>query len=132
MEIYAPICTTVIRAKTVSPEYLYFYLTGKTARRIQIAFSVSGGNAATPKPLQIKDFPVVLQTEDDQYYKARFAQLAKSERVYEYIEITQTSAFEKCFDFIAASSGWVLPSPILLVGANPQSPRSALRAGYAF
>lgn len=117
MEIYAPVCTTVIRAKTISPEYLYFYLTGKTAWRIKTAFSVLGSNAVTPRPLPLKDFPVVLQTEDDQYYKARFTQLAKPERVYEYIEITHTSALatllkKECADRVHEKYNSVLQSII--------------------
>lgn len=117
MELYAPICTTVIRAKKISPEYLYFYLTGKTARRIQLAFSVLAGNAATPRPLQLKDFPVVVQTEDDQYYKKQFTQLAKPERVYEYVEITHTSGVatllkKECADRIHEKNNSVLQSII--------------------
>ena len=43
-----------------------------------------------------------------------------------------TNALSRIFGIIVASSAWVLPSRILLVGANPQAPRSALRAGCAF
>lgn len=91
IDIYAPLCTTVIRSKAISPEYLYFYLTGKTARRIQIAFSVVGGSGATAKPFKIQDFPIVLPTQDEQFYKDQFAKLAKPERVYEYIETSPES-----------------------------------------
>ena len=91
IEIYAPICSRVIRAKSFSPEYLYFYLCSKTARQIQQAFSVIGGNSINPKPLNIQDFPIVLPTQDEQYYKDQFALLAKPDRVYEYVKVTPES-----------------------------------------
>lgn len=113
MEIYAPLGTAVIRAKTMSPEYLYFYLSGKTAHQIKLTYSVIGGDYITPMPLRLQEFPVVLPTQDEQYYKDRFAQLAKPERVYEYIESTPGSLLasalkQECADRVKEKNNMLL------------------------
>lgn len=87
-EIYAPPGSYVIRAKSVSPEYLYIFLTSKISKRIYYSLLVSDGCGGNLRLYEIKDFPVALPTEDEQIAKDQFAQLAKPERIYEYTEIT--------------------------------------------
>lgn len=91
IEIYAPPGSNVIRAKDISPEYLYFYLTGKIARRIQMAFSVVAGKTRTAQPFRLQDFPIVRPAQNEQFYIDKFAQLAKPDRVYEYVDISPES-----------------------------------------
>lgn len=90
-EIYAPPGSYVIRAKSVSPEYLYIFLTSKIAKRIYYSLLVSDGCGGNLRLYEIKDLPVALPTEDEQNAKDQFAKLAKPERVYEYVEISPES-----------------------------------------
>ena len=86
-DLYAPIGTSVIRAKGVCTEYLYLYLNSLTAKRIINAYKIQLGDyASTSLEGTLEEFPVILPEEDDSIYKDKFLKLSSPDvRFYDSI-----------------------------------------------
>lgn len=94
-DLYAPLGGKIIRAKSVSPEYLYLYLNSATAKKILHSLSVPVGFNSSIKIYGSTDeFPVVVPKESDDFYKREFLGLSASNvRIYP-VEITETKDIE--------------------------------------
>ena len=71
---------TIIRAKTVTPEYLFLYLMSDIAKRIweelQISAGIFGSASLTGSSTYPFDIPVILPQEPDEYYFERFKEFS--------------------------------------------------------
>ena len=82
-DLYAPRGRHVIKAKKVSPEYLYLYLNSRTAQRIMFVYNVPLGDYATTSlGGDLAEFPVIVPKEDDAVYKNRFLQISSPDKRY--------------------------------------------------
>lgn len=83
-DLYAPAGRTIIRAKKLSPEYLYLYLNSKTAQKIINVYEVPmGDHVFTSLGGSLEDFPVIIPKEKDSIYKERFLQISSpNKRIY--------------------------------------------------
>lgn len=82
-ELYAPPGSHVIRAKEVSPEYLYLYLTSNIAYRIKHAFSAPLMEPNHTSACQIEEFPIVMPKRPVEEYSKEFEIIANpDERFY--------------------------------------------------
>ena len=87
-ELYASCDCKVIRAKKVSPEYLYIYLISSIATRIRLAFSVSVIDKMPKFSEDIKEFPIVLPQYDKKHYEELFEKISNpDERFFESLTI---------------------------------------------
>ena len=87
-ELYASCDCKVIRAKKVSPEYLYIYLISRIATRIRLAFSVSVIDKMPKFSEDIKEFPIVLPQYDKKHYEELFEKISNpDERFFESLTI---------------------------------------------
>ena len=80
-DLYAPVGGKIVKAKKVSPEYLYLYLNSRTARRIMYVYKVPLGDyASTSLGGALEDFPVIIPKDDDEVYKNRFLQISSPDK----------------------------------------------------
>lgn len=87
-ELYAAPGCHVIRAKEVSPEYLYIYLKSKIAFKIRMAFSASRIDKMPVFVGNIEEFPVVLPQNDAKYYEELFEKISNpDERFFESLKM---------------------------------------------
>ena len=89
-DMYSPLGCSIIRAKNVCAEYLYFYLNSQIAREIYQMFCVKTGDYSSINiGGLLEDFPVVLPKEKDSVYKERFINLSSPES-FNYVVQNET------------------------------------------
>jgi len=85
-ELYAAPSCNVIRAKDVSPEYLYIYLTSEIARKIRTILTIPIGDKWTVSGRKIEEFPIVAPQHTTEYYAELFKKISNpDERFFEKI-----------------------------------------------
>ena len=77
-DLYAPAGTRIIRAKKLSPEYLYFYLNSRTARKIRdvLRIPISDGVSTYLNGGSIFDSQVLMPTKDPEFYIQEFLKVS--------------------------------------------------------
>lgn len=83
-DLYAPLASSILRAKNVCAEYLYIYLSSQTAKRIRTAFTDYPNEHHTVYfGGMLDDFPIILPHEDESVYKEEFLKIScPNERFY--------------------------------------------------
>lgn len=80
-DLYAPMGTKVIRARSVCPEYLYLYLNSRTARRITNTYRVPLGDySSTSLGGSLEEFPVIVPEKEEQFYKEEFHKISAPDK----------------------------------------------------
>lgn len=76
-EIYAHFGTKIIRAKDISPEYLYLYLNSRTAKKIKNLLRVKSGNSTIIlNGGSLNDFPIPIPRKDSSFYVEEFKKIS--------------------------------------------------------
>jgi len=85
-ELYSAPSCNVLRAKDVSPEYLYIYLTSEIARMIRTILTIPIGDKWTVSGRKIEEFPIVAPQHTTEYYAELFKKISNpDERFFEKI-----------------------------------------------
>ena len=96
-DLYAPIGSKIIRAKSLSKEYLYLYLNSETAKRIQnlLRVSICEHSSAVLEGGSILNLLVLKPDKNPEYYKALFNKIAfPNQRYFDSKVITQVDSLE--------------------------------------
>lgn len=100
-DLYATMGSTILRARSICPEYLYLYLNSSIARRIRRFFHVPLDDySSTILCGSEEDFPVIVPKEKESVYKDRFLKISSPDkRFYDAIEqLKEPKSIEQILD----------------------------------
>lgn len=100
-DLYAPPGSSIIRAKSICPEFLYLYLNSQVAKRIRYEFKVPMGDyMSTNLGGPLEEFPVIKPKKDEKFYIEEFLRLSSPDKRI-YIEQQEDCESESLEDALA-------------------------------